>query len=177
VSQLPSTYTLISSNVLSSSAASVTFSAIPSTYTDLILKASTRANAGSGNITWVVSINGSPAGSDYSMTELIGEGSSAFSLRQSNFYWLQGYALENDTGTTSNTFNNVEMYLPNYTLSANKPLSIYGVKENNSSTVNVIDVVAGLWRNSAAVTSIRITNSNSSIASGSSFYLYGIKNS
>jgi len=39
---MPSTYTLISSNVLGSSAASVTFSAIPSTYTDLVLRISAR---------------------------------------------------------------------------------------------------------------------------------------
>jgi hypothetical protein len=32
------TYTLIESQVLGSSAASVTFSAIPATYTDLVLK-------------------------------------------------------------------------------------------------------------------------------------------
>ena len=42
---MPSTYTLISSNVLASSAASVTFSAIPSTYTDLVVRASIRSDA------------------------------------------------------------------------------------------------------------------------------------
>ena len=40
------TYTLISSNVLASSAATVTFSSIPATYTDLVLRVSARNNDG-----------------------------------------------------------------------------------------------------------------------------------
>jgi hypothetical protein len=169
------TYTLISSNVLSSSAASVTFSAIPATYTDLVLRVSSRGSV-SGNQTFLVSFNGAASGSLYSTTELIAEGTSAFSQKVSSYYGIEAYALSNDSGTTANTFNSVEMYIPNYTVSQNKPASLFGVKENNSSTVNVIDANANLWRDTSAITSIVITQGSGSFVTGSSFYLYGISN-
>lgn len=173
---MPNTYTLISSNVLTGTAASVTFSSISNAYTDLILRCSTRGSV-SGNQTFLVSFNGAPGGTLYSTTELIGEGSTVFSQRTSSYSSVEAYALQNDSGTTANTFNNVEVYIPSYTSSQNKPVSLFGVKENNSATVNVIDADAALWRNTSAITSIVIAPGNGSFVSGSSFYLYGIKNS
>jgi hypothetical protein len=173
---MANTYTLISSNVLSSSASSVTFSSIPSTYTDLVLKISSRGSV-SANQTFLVSFNGAPSGSLYSTTELIGEGSTAFSQRTNSYSSVEAYALSNDSGTTANTFNNIEVYVPSYTASQNKPISLFGVKENNSASVNVIDADAALWRSTSAITSIVIAQGGGSFVSGSSFYLYGIKNS
>ena len=57
------TYTLISSNVLGSSAASVTFSSIPATYTDLVLRVSARTDA---DDTSLITFNGTTTG--YSKT-------------------------------------------------------------------------------------------------------------
>lgn len=173
---MANTYTLISSNTLSSTAASVTLNSIPATYTDLVLKCSTRGSV-SGNTTFLVSFNGAASGTLYSTTELIGEGSTPFSQRTNDYSSVEAYALQNDSGTTANTFNNVEVYIPSYTVSQNKPVSLFGVKENNSSTVNVIDADAALWRSTSAITSIVIALGSGSFVSGSSFYLYGIKNS
>ena len=171
---MPSTYTLISSNVLSSSAASVTFSAIPSTYTDLVLRMSLRTNAGGSISNALIQVN-SITGT-YSYTGLVGTGSAASSNRNSGSY--QGYYVDivSGDGSTSNTFSSHEVYLPNYAGSANKVVSLDNAQEANGTTAYRI-VRAGLLGNTAAVSSLTITGDGVSFLSTSSFYLYGIKNS
>jgi hypothetical protein len=168
---MPSTYTLISSNVLSSSAASVTFSSIPSTYTDLVVKASTRNSSG-GTCVIATTFNGQSSG--YSVTRLRGDGTSASSGRTSSATYL--YFSLTDSTFTSNTFSNWEMYLPNYLSSTSKAVSNFSVSENNA-TASYIDTNAGLSNITSAVTSVTLTASGDTFVSGSSFYLYGIKNS
>ena len=169
---MPSTYSLISSNVLASSAASVTFSAIPSTYTDLVLRASTRNSSG-GTCVIATTFNGQASG--YSVTRLRGTSSSASSGRTSSATSL--YFSLTDSTYTANTFSNWEMYLPNYLSTTSKPVSNFSVTENNSATAFYIDVNAGLSNITSAITSVTLTADGDTFVSGSSFYLYGIKNS
>ena len=172
---MPSTYTLISSNVLSSSAASVTFSAIPSTYTDLVLRVSTRSNASNVNSYLFVNFNG-VSGTSYSETYLLGV-TTATSARNSSASTVYG-VLANGASTTTNTFSSTEIYIPDYTGTTNKPLSAFSVIENNSSTDGQIAADAILFQSSSAITSIAFTqNASASFVSGSSFYLYGISKS
>jgi hypothetical protein len=79
---------------------------------------------------------------------------------------------------SANTFGSAEIYIPSYTASQNKPLSTFGVVENNSAAGGdtEIDAWANLYRDTAAISSIAI-NARATFAAGSSFYLYGIKNS
>jgi len=177
------TYTLISSNVLSSSAASITFSAIPATYTDLVLRISARAeNAGAKGLSIDLRFN-SDSASNYSFTVLRGNSSTANSGQIGSQTYLRLQAAANTDLSTSNTFSSWETYIPSYTASQNKPISSYWVQEDNSSTASDSFIIAqaGLWRNTAAITSISIANLTESPAknflSGSSFYLYGISNS
>jgi len=171
------TYTLISSNVLSSSAASVTFSAIPATYTDLVLRVSARDTNTSAIIAGTTfKFNGS-TGSLYSITKLIGDGGTASSSRRSSITSDEFYYPGANAGMTANTFGSVEIYIPSYTASQNKPFSTFGVTENNSATAGdtEIDAWANLYRDTAAISSIAI-NAYVTFAIGSSFYLYGISN-
>lgn len=172
---MANTYTLISSNTLSSSAASVTFSSIPSTYTDLVLRASVRSDsAGTTVHDFTYRINGLTT-SVYSKTQLTGDGTTAASYRQTT----TRFALENTldgASATSNTFGNIEIYIPSYTASQNKPIGNFGVSENNA-TLSGINAMAGLFLSTNAITQIECYTSGYNFASGSSFYLYGIKNS
>ena len=175
---MANTYTLISSNVLSSSAASVTFSAIPATYTDLVLKASIRASAASVYPDGLqMTFNGSSA-ANYSQTFVYAETTTPSSLRYSNQTLMNIIQAVNGGTSTSNTFSNVELYIPNYAGSTNKPLSTSFVTEANATTnlYWTVGAQAGLWSNTSAITSIAL-NCGSNFVSGSSFYLYGIKNS
>jgi len=173
---MATTYSLISSNVLSSSAASVTFSSIPSTYTDLVVRVSGRTDtAGQAIDTIQLQFNGT-GGTAYSYTRLTGSGSAAASSTGSSVSVINGYYVLDAATATASTFGSVEIYIPSYTVSQNKPLNVIGAQENNNAAAYMA-ATAGLWTNTAAITSIAIQNGGGNYVSGSSFYLYGIKNS
>ena len=167
---MATTYTLINSNVLSSSAASITFSSIPATYTDLVVKISTRVNYATTDIEGYLSINGTST--NYSYTLLAGSGATASSTRASTYVPY----VDDGANATSNTFASGEIYIPSYAVSQNKPISVSSAAENNITSNVYQYVVAGLWRNTAAITSLTFTPFSGSYVSGSSFYLYGISN-
>jgi hypothetical protein len=174
---MANTYTLIASNTLGSSAASVTFSSIPATYTDLVLKVSVRSTRAATSNNFDMRIN-SDSSSLYSYTYIYGSGSSAASSRSSNdtsFF----ISTMNAANSTSSTFTSAEIYIPSYTASQNKPLGSFGAFENNSSTTNEIDANAHLYRSTSAITSLTLYSGLGSFSfdTGSSFFLYGIKNS
>lgn len=173
--KMPSTYKLISSTILSTSAGSVTFSAIPNTYTDLVVRGSTRGNQ-SGNTNVNYYYNNSNA-SVYSYRQMVGENGTQFSQNISNYVILEGYAVNSDTGTTASAFSSFEIYLPNYSVAQNHPDSFFGVKTTNATTPYVITASADIYRNAAAITRIDLQSSNGSFVAGSSFYLYGISKS
>jgi len=160
---MANTYQLIEAKTLGSSAASVTFSAIPATYTDLLVKVSSR-NTSSSEI-FDFGFNG--VTTNQSSIYLNGSGSAATSAT----YTLYGRSVQ--TGATASTFSNNEIYIPNYAGSSFKSVSVDAVNENNA-TGAFSSFVAGLWSSTAAITSITFT---ASFAQYSSFYLYGIKNS
>lgn len=176
---MPNTYTLIASNTLSSSAASVTFSSIPSTYTDLVLKYSVRTNNSVqvGQIS--VKFNASST-SDYSSTDLEASGVSSLAAvsQRSSAGTYANYVYVNGNSSTASTFGNGEIYIPNYAGSTNKTFSQFSVTENNAAANVSLDAVAHLRSNAAAITEINLANfSTTQFASGSSFFLYGISNS
>ena len=170
---MPSTYQLISSNVLSSAAATVTFSAIPSTYTDLVFRVSVRNSLTQEDMLLTINNDGS---SLYSRVQLRGSGTAATSSINSAQTSIK---LENavvGSGYTANTFSNHEIYIPNYTVSQNRQISSNAVIENNGTEAFVV-AHAGLYRSTTAITRIDLIASSGTFVSGSSFYLYGIKNS
>lgn len=172
---MPSTYTLISSNVLSTNTANVVFNSIPQTYTDLILRLSTRETPAAPTTTFYLKFNALTTG--YSDTYVsTASGTPPFSARNTGG---SSFEIGADPGSTAtaNTFSSVEIYIPNYAGSTNKPISAFSVSENNSSTNGNSDIRmdASLLSNTAAITSITVMGAN--FVSGSSFYLYGIKNS
>lgn len=173
---MPSTYTLISSNVLTSSAASVTFSAIPSTYTDLVLRLSTRTDLADTSVNIYTRFNGDTA-TNYSTTRVANYAGGVNSARSTSQVRFNQAPWSEGTNLTANTFANSEMYIPSYTASQNKPLSVFDAVENNDAATAYVIATASLWRNTAAITSIEMLPYSGNFVSGSSFYLYGIKNS
>jgi len=170
---MATTYKLISSvTVGSGGAATIAFTSIPATYTDLQVLVSTRADNASiiNNMRWT--FNSSSSG--YSYKELYGDGTSAASGGASSTTYAQiGYST-GDTAT-ANTFANTSCYIPNYAGSNNKSFSVDSVAENNA-TGQYMDLGAGLWANSAAITTVTITPSAGNFKQYSTAYLYGISN-
>ena len=167
------TYTLISSNVLASSAASVTFSSIPATYTDLVLRYSARCDAAVTERLAYIELNATASG--ISETYLSGDGASATSFRATSQPFI-GYLRVPGTSGTASTFSSGEFYIPSYTVSQNKPMSVFDVAERNNATAYIL-AEAVLWSNTSAITQIKFgLDGSGSLVSGSSFYLYGISN-
>lgn len=171
---MPSTYTLISSNVLSSSAASVTFSAIPSTFTDLVLRLSLRHDDVNPTALYKINFNNDST-SIYSWTRLRGNGSATAGSTTPNTTYVYGGIIDANSAT-ANTFASVEIYVPSYTVNQNRPVSVISSQENNDVNATT-DAIAGLYRSTTAVSRIDLGTVSGNFMAGSSFYLYGIKNS
>jgi len=172
---MANTYTLIAAKTSTSS--SVTFSSIPQTYTDLKLVCSTRQDGNADGNQLSITFNGSS--SNYSRKLIYGNGSNAYSSGGSSEAFARIAFAESST-YTANTFNNFEIYIPNYTSSNYKSFSSDAVSENNATGVYAQALYAGLWSNTAAITSLTISDdgaTGTNFASGSTFYLYGISNS
>jgi hypothetical protein len=166
------TMTLIATQTLGTAAASVSFSSIPQTYTDLQLVISART-ARAADPDDAVSVKFNSNTSNYTNRILQGNGSTASSTTG---FFGQGYFVATATaaGATSNTFGNSSVYVPNYTGSTNKSVTSDNVIENNA-TFSPINLIAGLWSNTSAITSITCDNfSVTNFQVGSTFSLYGI---
>jgi hypothetical protein len=166
---MANTYTLIEAKTLGSTTSTITFSSIPQTYTDINVLCSVRGSTDGDGI--YVQFNGNT--SSYSVIQLFGTGTTAPSNTPSQTnYGTIGYT----TTVTGNTFGNLSLYVPNYTGSNNKSYSANSVQEANQ-TQAYMNLVAGLWSNSSAITSLTIGCSVGNLETNSTFYLYGIKNS
>ena len=174
---MANTMSLIASTTVGvAGSATIDFTSIPSTYTDLCLKVSLRTLNAAAYNSASVTFNGSGAG--YSEINLYGNSSGAVSLSNSgaqiDYLWVDA------TTATASTFGNSEIYIPNYAGSTNKSVSFDITTENNASAVNTAfaGIMAGLWSNTAAINRVTITaGSASTFVQYSTAYLYGIKNS
>jgi len=163
------TMTLIQHQELASAQASITFSSIPQTYTDLFIVACLRSSRASGNDDGtILSFNSST--SNRSGRALFGVGSgSPFSFSEST---MRAGSIPISL-STANTFGNMGIYIPNYTGSTAKSVSVDGVMENNA-TYAAAGIIAGLWNDTAAVTSVSISSEVATLVQYSSATLYGI---
>lgn len=158
-----STYTPIASQTLGSTSANVTFSSIPQGYTDLVLIVKAKAATTDDNI--YLRFNSDDA-SNYSVTNMYGNGSSAASTRYSNssFIWFDNFGY-----LRTSSFSTIIMNFQNYSNSATNKTCLI---RNNIDSVGVTASV-GLWRNTAPITAINLLTSG--FATGSTFSLYGIQ--
>ena len=165
-----STYTPIATTTLGSASNTVTFSSIPSTYTDLIIV----TDAGASVIAEVdlrVGNSSVDTGSNYSKTTLSGGGSSAISVRNSNqTYWRPNYNSVYDTA------NGKSVHIFQFMNYANTNVFKTMLYRGNSATYGV-DASVCLWRSTSAINVITLYASVPSVRNfltGSTFTLYGI---
>lgn len=167
---MANTYVAIATVTVGSGGASdITFSSIPATYTDLLIKASVRGSYSGATIAFRLNPNSST--SSMASRVLYGDGASAASFTDTIAY---GNVTANSA--TSNTFGNLEFYIPNYAGSNNKSISGDGVTENNATSA-LTYFSASLWSNSSAISSIQMLPTVGTILQYSTATLYGIKNS
>ena len=156
------TYEPIATQSGNGSASTITFSSIPATYTDLVLVANIFSTA---NANEVVRINGD-SGNNYSITSLLGNGTSATSTRASNnnAITFQGNVYSTSTVSAFTTF-----HFMNYANTTTYKTVIARSGQSNLGT----EAHVNLWRSTAAISSIVI--SGATFTTDAKFTLYGIR--
>jgi hypothetical protein len=160
---MPSTYEPIATQTLGSAAATVTFSSIPGTYTDLVLiVAGNKSGTGSSDITWQANGN---TGSNYSQTALYGAGSVAESDRGSN-------ATSSRAGRIGASQSVSILNFFNYSNTTTNKTCIARGNVGDGLVITQVD----LFRSTSAITSLSFSLATAdNFASGCVFTLYGIK--
>lgn len=163
---MPLTYKKIATTVVSAStAATVEFTSIPSTYDDLVLQACLRANDNQYGSNCTIAFNGSAS----NKAAKVQYNDAAYSYTEFYFWIPSGL-------TTTDIYGSATMYIPNYTSSQNKTFILEGA-EGNNGTQNQLTINGGLWSASSSITSITITCGGGSFIQDSTATLYGINKS
>ena len=159
---MASTYEKIATNTLGSATATITFSSISGSYTDLVLIASVKLTS-SNTDRLILQFNGD-TGSNYSITYLTGDGTTASSGRASSASEMNFY------NQSTSIFSTNIIQIINYSNS-----TTYKTAIGRTSTADIsVFVTAGLWRNTASITQVDVKSPNT-FTTGSTFTLYGIK--
>lgn len=169
----PGSFDLISTTILGSTTASVTFdvSTLASTYKHLQIRMSTRSDR-SGGATISYKYN-SDTGSNYTMHYLQGNGSSvasgAYTALPYNYYIDIASA-----STASNNFTPAVMDIADaFSTSKNKTSKVFWGGDPQWTAVNIRTSV---WLSTSAITSIQLYEySGANFVAGSRFSIYGIK--
>ena len=167
---MPATYEPIATTTLGTATSSVTFSSIPSTYTDLVLVVSGSSTAGTNGRMRVG--NGSvDTGSNYSFTTLDGDGTSALTSGFTNqtsytMQWYSQFSTVPDRVTTEIT------HIMNYANTTTYKTIL--VRSNFWLTATSAGV--GLWRSTSAINVLTYFCANATtFAAGFTATLYGVK--
>lgn len=157
---MPSTYEPIATQTLGSAALTVTFSSIPSTYTDLVIAATGLTTAGT---TLAMRFNGDTA-TNYSETYLLGNAGTASSggdTSVNKMYLFNWYSDSQGTGLI-----NIQNY-------SNTTTYKTALMRGGQAGYNVWATV-GLWRSTSAINQVALTGDAATFQIGSTFTLYGI---
>jgi len=161
------TYEPIATNTLGSDTATVTFSTITGTYTDLVLVCVANSTVvGSGSNAYRIRLNADTA-SNYSNTTLLGNGTTATSTRDSSETYMY-------LGALPQTSADKQVSILQFMNYSNTTTNKTALSRGNHAGAQV-QAAVGLWRSTSAVTSIELSIPGSNLKSGSSFTLYGIK--
>lgn len=159
-----STEVAIATQTLSSAASSITFNSIPSTYTDLRV-VFTGSTVTTGYDYLLMQFNGDTA-TNYSYTSVYGDGTSAVSNRSTNRTGI----IPNIGTSTTIGFITYDVF--SYKGSTYKTVLCSSSEEFNSP--HWVNRAVGLWRSTAAITSVTLVSSGPNLAIGSTATLYGI---
>jgi hypothetical protein len=166
---MPATYEPIQTYTLGSAQATITFSSIPSTYTDLrlVMTGTVTASAGSA---FAMRFNSDTA-TNYSYVAFYGNGGS-----------VQGY----DNATNINAIIMTANFRTTIPVLATFDIMSYAASRFKTSLITysyddgaaggLVTREAALWRSTSAINRIDITTTSTTYAAGTTATLYGIKN-
>lgn len=171
---MPTTYNIISKTTVGAGgSATIDFTSIPATFTDLCLVVSGRNTASGNDSRFSIQFNGSSSG--LSQVRLYqNAGTNIVSDAPASAIQPTGL---NQNNHTANSFSSTQIYISNYTGSNYKSLSLDAVTSNNGAS-NYAMFLSGLWSDTSVINQITLTAlSSGNFAQYSTARLYGIKNS
>lgn len=175
---MANTYNLIGSSDISSSTAGVTFSSIPQTYTDLILRITSRVGT-SGTTAWLQMRFNASTSTYYEVYGYNNGGSTGYgAVGPQSSIGASGWIQTTAGGDTADVFGVSEFYIPNYTKngSINQIVGALTYKASMTTANAGESLVSAGWATTSAITEIYVFGS-SNFQAGSKVYLFGIKNS
>jgi hypothetical protein len=154
-------------------ATGIQFSSIPQTYQDLLIVQYLRSNRVATTEQFWQRFNGDEA-SNYSFTNLVGNGSTASSNRFSSQTVMNRFDIP-AASSTSGIFGSSIVHILNYrSTSIFKTVLVRSACDLNGSGNTNISV--GVWTNTNAITTLNVATENgSNLVSGSTVHLYGIR--
>ena len=153
----------------SGGATTITFSSIPSNYTDLVVKFSGRSDTTGTPV--VVSVRFNGLGTNRSNRTVQGDGAAVTSTALAT---TQSAIVPSNT-FTANVFGSVDIYIPDYRSSANKSFGSDSIAENNAAT-SYTYLNGGAWLSTAAITTIELFVGATNFFQYTTAYLYGVSN-
>jgi hypothetical protein len=178
---MPNTHIRIAEQVASSAQSSLTFSSIPQTYTDLLLLASVRTTTNNGGRdTWVLTLNG-VTGANYGYVYNINyeATNNAAGYGGANYpNSRMGYASCAANDSDSTFFGVSKVYIPSYSQTGFRKIVRFDSGTiSHTATQFMLARSAGRHSETAAITSITVYPNADNFATGTTYTLYGIKNS
>jgi hypothetical protein len=162
----------------SSGSATIAFTSIPATYTDLVLLLSLRTTGTGSAYGSIGQITLNSTTSGYTVRDAYGFGSGG--AGGGGFSFATTYiptGRDCNANHTASTFSNQLVYITNYTSTANKAISVDAVNENNNATNMVTASLSALSTVTTAINAITITSGDGNYVEYSSATLYGINKS
>ena len=157
----------------SGGAANIEFTSIPATYAHLQLRGIARSDRAQTQDFWRIQFN-SDTGSNYSNHLLYGDGSSAIASAEANATYAAVF-YSSAASTTASVFSGSVFDVLDYA-NTNKYKTLRGLSGMDYNGTGRIQFWSGNWRNTNAITSLKLTSDNSAnFAQYSHFALYGIK--
>ena len=167
---MPATYEPIATTTLGAASYQIEFTSISATYTDLRIVLVCRSDYGSTPSLVNLRLNANSA-TNYSVTQLIGDGSTATSSRESTK--AQIFCGDYPTATaTSGIFGLITIDVFSYAGSTYKTVLVTNSQDMNGS--GAVRRSVGLWRSTSAVTSLQLQSGNGDFIAGTTATLYGI---
>jgi hypothetical protein len=162
---MPKTYEPIATTTLTTDQSEVEFTNISQNYTDLII-VKTGAQNSSSNMGLRVGNGTVDTASNYSGTQMYGNGTSALSDRYSN----DTQFVINFANSSADNIVSIIQIMNYSNTTTNKTILV-----RNNNAANYVSAYVHLWRSTAAINRLLFRNFTNGLKSGSTFTLYGIK--
>lgn len=169
---MPLTYENLATTTLTSNQSTVTFSSIPSNYTDLVIVAFARSNYTTDSTEAIYLRFNSDSGSNYSYARMFGNGSTASSLRTLNASSAEISTMASSSSSYTG-FSSILINVMNYSNTTTNKTVLARGGEARTDTCSYVAV----WRSTAAINTILLApvRGGAQFVTDSVFTLYGIK--